>query len=338
MTTGNAKGKDKDRRERRWSYAAVFAAWLFLAAVVALVALCAPPAAFGQDPPLAPKQSGDIPVNPVPHLVPSAYFVLGKPDTRDNPPTGDLRFFGGYRSSPAWGALLKAQLRQGTTNLAISEYKRLLESDPNMCDNCLVTGQLVKNKYLPADGWKITIPGADLGAQFVADAAQADSIRFLGADDGRWGEWIPLSLAASTIKQANAFRASGNRYDELHAAGYLRAAYDTEAPFADAVPGGEGGDGVVTGMPPPTETLAARLEMLPGGRYTAVFLVPMIAVGFGLLFSRSPVVLLLVCAGSMAVTVWLTGAPGWLFVMPALFGLGAALLGSQLGYTRKFGG
>ena len=137
-----------------------------------------------------------------------------------------------------------------------------------------------------------------------------------------WSDWYTLPD-----------RTQGVRTPELHAEmralGFTLGRYESYgvAPDPNAIV-----------QQPPTEFLTKRLQELPGGIYTAVFLVPMIAAAFSLSATRSPAILLIVIGGSMAITIFLVEASPFALALPLLFAASGALLGVQFGWTRQFGG
>lgn len=193
-----------------------------------------------------------------------------------------------------------------------SECTRSMLIASKSCVHILPTTEIIDHSIL----WSIWLTSP---SQAITPA----EIRF-GNGAGEWTDWFAVPLAPSL----DGVPTPPNLLAALRGIHLAIARYD-EYPRQPETPGS---------VAPPTTILKDRLRALPGGELTAIFLIPMIATGFCLTFTRSPALLLLICAGSMTAAVFLSGASPFALVFPLVLGVSGALIGIQFGYTRKFGG
>ena len=178
--------------------------------------------------------------------------------------------------------------------------------DGTGCSNLAALGN-------PDTFWRIRIrnPNVDIDAAEVRFGNQA-------------GQWTPWRTLVSGTLDVNSF----NFYHDLKSLGLAYSRYD-------AVPASAPGQSDV--LEPPTDLIKDRLRGLPGGELTALFLVPMLVVAFVLPVIRSPAILLIIIAASMAITILLIDASPFAMVMPLVVGGCGTLVGMQFGFTRQFG-
>ena len=195
------------------------------------------------------------------------------------------------------------------------EYLRRVNGDVN----CYAEGD---DADFPCSNWRVRFPAVG-----VNNRVMATDFRF-GNDEGQWSQWFTITengkLEAATT--------GPNLYEAIRNLGLTIGRYDPY-PEAPVAPGAQ-----TETQGAPTEYITDRLKSLPGGELTAIFLIPMIATGFALMATRSPALLLLIVAGTMAAAIFLVEASPFALIMPAVLGLGGALVGVQFGYTRQFGG
>ena len=243
---------------------------------------------------------------------------------------GGIGIVGNARSSPAWGRTVYIQGRyyDGSGDAFQDSGPLVLRqgAGASSCVGC-VAGAIVDQGYIPAapNNWQISFSAEQTGLKGAGDdyVDALSGLRFR-SHAGDWGEWYTTLQSNSASDWVNSADKSGSAYQLLHDAGWLIGGYESVPPESSQV----------DRLSPPHVTLTQRLNALPGGAHTGVFLVPLIAAAFALIFTKSPVVMILVIAGTMSVTIWMTGASVWLFMMPGLFAVGGTLLGMQLGFGK----
>ena len=79
----------------------------------------------------------------------------------------------------------------------------------------------------------------------------------------------------------------------------------------------------------------AYIDQLPGGRYTAVLVIPVFATMIVAVTSRNPGITAIAFVSSLAAGVWLAQLNPLFWVLVVMFALGAAMIAFQFGFARR---
>lgn len=314
-----------------WGWPAIATAGAMLAVAAAVwAAVCALP----PPPPVAAQESTPSPAS-TPHI------YVGYQGSEYDASADDRRIYLiGDNSDPVWGQTISVEWTE--IQPAGGVLNRTATFRPQMsgwnCEGCVTLSGI------GARNWRMRVkaaageqgPSGNQGPSGQQQAPWAITQMRFGIGE-QWTEWIPNNNFMGTYDGPSLPAPSDtakNHYDALLAIGLVvrpPGRYDQYPPV-------DTGASQPDTMPPPTETIKARFQKLPGGAYTAVFLVPMIAAGFMLTLTRNPAALLGTVALSMAIAIWMVDLSPWTYILPLLFGGSAALIGMQMGYNRQFGG
>lgn len=79
----------------------------------------------------------------------------------------------------------------------------------------------------------------------------------------------------------------------------------------------------------------AYIAQLPGGRYTAVLIIPVAATIIAATITRNPGATALAFAASLAIAVWLAQLNPLFWVLVLLFAISAGMIALQFGFARR---